>query len=81
MKIRKWYIMSALVIMIFVFTNPSLESFQRHVNPENKNHISTGRGANFVLFSTFRMNNGLYERRYIGVFNCFILTKTEFQFL
>lgn len=73
MRFRKWHIIPLLITIILAFTNPSLKSFQRHVNPENKSLIYTERKNNFILFSTFRMNNGIYEMKYIGIFNCFIL--------
>lgn len=82
MRFRKWYIILILVLIVLIFTNPSIKSFRRYVNPAgNEANVYPGRKSNFILFSTFEVNTGIYERRYIGVFNFFILTKTELRFL
>jgi hypothetical protein len=81
MRFRKWHIILVVVIVILILTNPSLKSFQHHVNPEKEVHFYAERKSNFILFSIFRVSNGIYEIRYIGVLNHFILTKRKLQFL
>ncbi len=82
MKTKKLFIVIAIVLIIaMAFTNPSEKSFEHFVNGDTINNFHSERTRNFVLFSSFRCNNGITEKTYLGVFNCFILTKTELQFL
>jgi hypothetical protein len=68
-KLKKWQWITIAVLLLFIFTNPSLSSFKQYFGRDTKREYSDIRKeANFFLFSMFTHN----ENRYLAVLTNFI---------
>jgi sorbitol-specific phosphotransferase system component IIC len=79
MKVKKWYIIPAIVIIVLMVTNPSERSFGKYIN-SNKDtdyRMAMRKENNFILFSIFKAESLFEQQEYIGVFGFFIRTKNR----
>jgi hypothetical protein len=79
MKVKKWCIIPAILIIVLMVTNPSERSFGKYIN-SNKDkdyRMAMRKENNFILFSIFKAESLFEQQEYIGVFGFFIRTKNR----
>jgi|GEM_PF-5533473 hypothetical protein len=74
-KKNKILIGFAVVVGLFVVTNPTQNDFENYIEGNGIKRVRAGRTGYYLLFSKYQYNSSVSKKVYIGVFKNFIEIK------
>jgi len=72
-KPRKWQIITAVILLLFIVLNPSSSDFREYTGIPKENYdVTIHREWNFLVLSVYSTYYYGEDRKYLGIFKNFI---------
>ena len=72
---KKWPLIIAAILLLFIILNPSMKQFKEYMGKGTSSLFEYRRASNFLIYSIYEYEYGFENKKYIGILSNFILLK------